>query len=53
MNAYVWPIVVGSLAGIITRLFMLKGDYRQYPTYLHGKIIHIAFDYNTIKQILQ
>lgn len=42
MNAYVWPIFVGCLAGIITRLFMLKSDYRQYPTYLHGKIIHIA-----------
>ena len=21
---------------------MLKTDYRQYPTYLHGKVIHIA-----------
>ncbi|WP_050615441.1 YIEGIA family protein [Bacillus testis] len=42
MHAYFWPIVVGALAGIITRLFMLKSDYRQYPTYLHGKIIHLA-----------
>ena len=24
---------------------MLKTDYRQYPTYLHGKIIHIALGF--------
>ena len=42
MHAYFWPIFVGSVAGIVTRLFMLRSDYRQYPTYLHGKIIHIA-----------
>ncbi len=24
---------------------MLRTDYRQYPTYLHGKIIHIALGF--------
>lgn len=42
MHQYFLPIFVGAVAGIITRLFMLKSDYRQYPTYLHGKIIHLA-----------
>ncbi|MEH6943854.1 YIEGIA family protein [Bacillus sp. JJ722] len=42
MDNYFLPILVGSVAGIVTRLFMLKSDYRQYPTYLHGKIIHLA-----------
>lgn len=42
MNSYFLPILVGGITGIITRLFMLQSDYRQYPTYLHGKIIHLA-----------
>jgi hypothetical protein len=35
-------ILVGMLLGIISRLVMLRTDYRQYPTYLHGRIVHIA-----------
>jgi hypothetical protein len=35
----------GVLAGVVARLYMLKTDYRQYPTYLHGKIIHIALGF--------
>ena len=42
MDDYFLPIVVGGITGVITRLSMLKSDYRQYPTYLHGKIIHLA-----------
>ena len=42
MNGFMSPILVGIVAGVIIRLFMLRSDYRQYPTYLHGKIIHIA-----------
>ena len=42
MNGFMSPIIVGIVAGVIIRLFMLRSDYRQYPTYLHGKIIHIA-----------
>ncbi|MBT2754894.1 YIEGIA family protein [Mesobacillus foraminis] len=45
MNEYTLPIVFGLLAGTISRLFMLRTDYRQYPTYLHGKIIHIALGF--------
>jgi uncharacterized protein len=35
-------ILVGTLCGVICRLNMLRTDYRQYPTYPHGKIIHLA-----------
>ncbi|MGN1401222.1 MAG: YIEGIA family protein [Bacillus sp. (in: firmicutes)] len=42
MNTYFLPILAGIASGIIARLFMLRSDYRQYPTYLHGKIIHLA-----------
>jgi uncharacterized membrane protein YeaQ/YmgE (transglycosylase-associated protein family) len=35
-------ILVGSLMGILCRMLMLRTDYRQYPTYPHGKIVHIA-----------
>jgi len=45
MNEYTYPILIGVIAGIIARLYMLKTDYRQYPTYLHGKIIHIALGF--------
>lgn len=42
MSDYIYPIIAGVIAGIATRLYMLKTDYRQYPTYVHGKVIHIA-----------
>jgi len=29
----------------LARIYMLRTDYRQYPTYLHGKIIHIALGF--------
>lgn len=35
-------IIVGTLFGIFARLSMLRTDYRQYPTYPHGRIIHMA-----------
>ncbi|QFT89417.1 hypothetical protein FIU87_12230 [Bacillus sp. THAF10] len=42
MNEYTYPIIFGVIVGLITRLYMLVTDYRQYPTYLHGKIIHLS-----------
>lgn len=42
MNQYTYPIILGIVAGIIVRVYMLRTDYRQYPTYLHGKTVHIA-----------
>ncbi|EXX91396.1 membrane protein [Paenibacillus darwinianus] len=35
-------ILIGVIFGVAARLMMLKTDYRQYPTYPHGRIIHIS-----------
>jgi hypothetical protein len=45
MNEYTYPILFGMTIGVLTRFYLLKTDYRQYPTYLHGKIIHIALGF--------
>lgn len=45
MNHYTFPILLGMIVGIITRLVMLKTDTRQYPTRLHGKIVHVAMGF--------
>ena len=45
MNEYTFPVLFGLIVGVLTRLHMLRTDYRQYPTYLHGKIIHIALGF--------
>ncbi|WP_042145697.1 YIEGIA family protein [Paucisalibacillus sp. EB02] len=45
MNEYTMPIVFGVVVGTIARMIMLRTDYRQYPTYLHGKIIHVALGF--------
>ncbi len=45
MSDYTYPIVFGLIIGTATRMYMLRTDYRQYPTYLHGKIIHLALGF--------
>ncbi|MCD9021225.1 YIEGIA family protein [Cohnella silvisoli] len=35
-------VVMGTTFGMGARLFMLRSDYRQYPAYPHGKLIHLA-----------
>jgi hypothetical protein len=35
-------VVMGTTFGMAARLLMLRSDYRQYPAYPHGKIIHLA-----------
>ncbi len=35
-------VVMGTAFGMAARMFMLRSDYRQYPAYPHGKIIHLA-----------
>lgn len=45
MNEYTYPILFGVIMGTLTRLYMLRTDYRQYPTYLHGKVIHVALGF--------
>lgn len=42
LSEYTLITIIGTAMGIICRMSMLKTDYRQYPTYPHGKIVHIA-----------
>jgi hypothetical protein len=41
-SPYLYGILEGLIFGIVSRLSMLRTDYRQYPTQPHGKIIHIS-----------
>jgi hypothetical protein len=42
MDKETLAVVFGVGFGFITRLSMLQSDYRQYPTYPHGYVIHLA-----------
>jgi hypothetical protein len=42
VHRYTLGIIIGVLFGLTARIIMLRTDYRQYPTYPHGKIIHIS-----------
>lgn len=42
MDKYLLGILLGISFGIIARLYMLTIDYRQYPSYPHGIISHLA-----------
>lgn len=35
-------VIMGTAFGMAARLMMLRSDYRQYPAYPHGKIVHLA-----------
>jgi len=45
MEKYAQAILVGIIAGFIARWVMLRSDYRQYPTYPHGKLTHLALGF--------
>jgi len=45
MSEFTYPILFGILIGTLLRIIMLRTDYRQYPTYLHGKTIHISLGF--------
>ncbi|NPV92194.1 MAG: hypothetical protein HPY50_15615 [Firmicutes bacterium] len=36
-----YSIVIGVLAGVLARFYLLRVDYRQYPSYPHGYISHL------------
>jgi hypothetical protein len=42
MPGYGSIILAGLLVGFVNRWMMLRSDYRQYPSYPHGKLIHLA-----------
>lgn len=41
-NKHLVGVLLGIVFGVVSRLLTLKTDYRQYPTYPHGRIIHIS-----------
>ena len=45
MTDYTFPVIIGVIFGMAARLYMLRTDYRQYPTYIHGQVIHIALGF--------
>ncbi|PTM58662.1 YIEGIA family protein [Desmospora activa] len=45
MGTYTWAIIIGVIAGLMVRIRLLRTDYRQYPTYLHGQIIHLSLGF--------
>ncbi len=45
MDKYLWPVVVGTLLGFVARFILMRTDFRQYPTYPTGRIIHLSFGF--------
>ncbi|MDP4549701.1 YIEGIA family protein [Alkalihalobacillus macyae] len=45
MNEYTFSILFGVTVGTLSRIYMFRTDYRQYPTYPHGMIIHLALGF--------
>ncbi|HHW02968.1 MAG TPA: hypothetical protein GXX35_09175 [Thermoanaerobacterales bacterium] len=42
MSKYLVVVAVGVAMGVMARLFMLRVDYRQYPSYPQGYLIHLS-----------
>jgi len=45
MKEYWVVIVMGTIMGALARLLFLRVDYRQYPSYPHGYVIHLALGF--------
>lgn len=45
MEKYLLVIVIGIAAGALSRLALLRVDYRQYPGYPHGFVTHISLGF--------
>ena len=45
MQDYWLIIVMGTLMGFLARLLFLRVDYRQYPSYPHGYVTHLALGF--------
>jgi len=41
MEKYLTVVLVGIVMGTLTRLYMLRVDFRQYPSYPQGYLIHL------------
>jgi len=45
LDNYLLPVVVGIVFGFVARTLLLRTDFRQYPTYPTGRIIHLSFGF--------
>ncbi|MBO0600220.1 YIEGIA family protein [Sporosarcina sp. E16_3] len=45
MENYLLPVVIGIVFGFLARTLLLRTDFRQYPTYPTGRIIHLSFGF--------
>ena len=45
MDQYLVSVIVGTLVGFVTRILLLRTDFRQYPTYPTGRIINLSFGF--------
>lgn len=45
MDNYLIVIACGVVTGFLARWIMLRSDYRHYPTYPHGQLIHLALGF--------
>ena len=41
-SSYLQAVLNGVILGVLIRYFLLKRDYRQYPSYPHGVITHLS-----------
>lgn len=45
ISIYTMAVILGVATGFGTRIRLLQSDYRQYPTYPHGHVIHLALGF--------
>jgi len=45
MNENMLAVSIGVTIGFLNRIFLLRTDYRQYPTHRHGKMIHLSLGF--------
>lgn len=45
MDEYLLPVIMGVIFGFFSRLILLRTDFRQYPTYPQGRMIHLSFGF--------
>lgn len=44
-TTYLLAVVIGIAFGFLARILLLRTDFRQYPTYPQGRIIHLSFGF--------
>lgn len=45
MDGYLLAVLIGIIFGCIARVVLLRTDFRQYPTYPQGRIIHLSLGF--------